>query len=81
MSESAPSENNESSASSSTWLESLFRRTETPNVARNRSNCVSNTTSNEGDGWSRIRQLFQLPSSLPSTMGRDSFHSSLSNYR
>ncbi|CAF2805081.1 unnamed protein product [Rotaria sp. Silwood2] len=84
MSESSSSENNEassSSSSSSLWFESLFRKTDTPIVTRSRSNCISNTTLPTGDNWSRFRQIFHLPAFISSAIMRDSFQSSLSNFR
>ncbi len=42
---------------SSTWFDALFRRNETENRTRSRSNCVSSST---GDSLSQFRQLFNL---------------------
>ncbi len=71
-------ENNETSPSS--WFESLFAKTDTQSVTRNRSNCISNTTSSSGDRWSRLRQFFNLPDFISSINTGDTFHSSVSHF-
>jgi hypothetical protein len=81
MSEAPPPsslENNETS--SSWWFDSLFSKTNTQSVTRNRSNCISNTTSSSGDRWSRLRQFFNLPDFISSINTGDTFQSSVSHF-
>ena len=61
------SENNEAASFSLRWFESLFGKTDTQTVTRNRSNCVSNSTPPTGDSWSKFRQFFNLSGLISST--------------
>jgi hypothetical protein len=73
MSEPSSFENNEA-PSSSGWLGTLFGKTDTQTVTRNRSNCVSNTTVPTGNSWSKFRQFFNFTGLTSSTNTEDSFY-------
>ncbi len=54
------------------WLESLFRKNQTQEPTRPRSNSVSSTTLPTGDTWTRFRQFFNLSDLVALTNTRDS---------
>jgi hypothetical protein len=67
MSEPPPSSENNEASFSLRWFESLFGKTDTQTVTRNRSNCVSNPTPSTGDNWSKFRQFFNFAGLISST--------------
>ncbi len=52
---------------SSNWFDALFRRNDTGDRPRSRSNCISNTPTSTENNLSRFRQFFNLTGLLSST--------------